>query len=109
MRSADTDLLVLDEPTAGMDVASEAAIIEFLRGLNRRTGVTMLIVTHILPLVLNLATSIMLLGANGVAHGPVEEILREDRLTELYGVPIRLGIVAGQRSLVVTRPHALDV
>ena len=97
------DLLVLDEPTAGMDIASEAGIIEFLRDLNRRAGVTILLVTHMLPLVLNLATSIMLLGADRILSGAVDEVLREDRLRLLYGVPVRLGVVAGQRTLVVTR------
>jgi ABC-type Mn2+/Zn2+ transport system ATPase subunit len=108
--AAQPDVLILDEPTAGMDLAGEAAIIEFLRDLNRTAGVTILIVTHRLPLVLNLATSIMLLGAQTVLHGAVEDVLREDRLTELYGVPVHLGIVSGQRTLVVGRPHhAIDV
>ena len=44
-----TDLLVLDEPTAGMDASSEAATLDFLRNLNRTQGVTILIVTHLLP------------------------------------------------------------
>ena len=77
-------------------------MIEFLRDLNRRAGVTILLVTHMLPLVLNLATSIMLLGADRILSGAVDEVLREDRLRLLYGVPVRLGAVAGQRTLVVT-------
>jgi ABC-type Mn2+/Zn2+ transport system ATPase subunit len=104
-----TDLLVLDEPTAGMDAASEAAIVEFLRTLNQSEGVTMLIVTHMLPLVLNLATSIMLLGTNTILHGTTDEVLREERLSELYGVPVHLGVIAGQRTLVVGRRNAADV
>jgi zinc transport system ATP-binding protein len=99
--AADPDLLVLDEPTAGMDAASEATILEFLRNLNRTQGVTMLIVTHVLPIVLNLASSIMLLGTRTILHGTVDEVFREDRLSELYGVPVHLGVVAGQRTLVV--------
>jgi ABC-type Mn2+/Zn2+ transport system ATPase subunit len=104
-----TDLLVLDEPTSGMDAASEAAIIEFLHNLNRTEGVTMLIVTHMLPIVLNLATSIMLLGTNTILHGTVDEVLREERLSELYEVPVHLGVVAGQRTVVVGRRNAIDV
>ncbi len=104
-----TDLLVLDEPTAGMDAASEAAILEFLRNLNRTQGVTMLIVTHLLPIVLNLATSIMLLGTRTILHGTVDEVLQEERLSELYGVPVHLGVVAGQRTLVVGRRDGVDV
>lgn len=104
-----TDVLVLDEPTAGMDAASEAGVLEFLRDLNRTRGVTVLIVTHMLPIVLNLATSIMLLGSRTVLHGTVDDVLREERLSELYGVPVHLGTVAGQRTLVVGRRNALDV
>jgi ABC-type Mn2+/Zn2+ transport system ATPase subunit len=104
-----TDLLVLDEPTAGMDAASEAAIVEFLHNLNRSQGVTMLIVTHMLPVVLNLASSIMLLGTNTILHGTTDEVLREERLSELYGVPVHLGVIAGQRTLVVGRRNAADV
>ncbi len=104
-----TDLLVLDEPTAGMDAASEAAILDFLRNLNRTEGVTILIVTHLLPIVLNLATSIMLLGTHRILHGTVDEVLQEEHLSELYGVPVHLGVVAGQRTLVVGRREAVDV
>jgi manganese/zinc/iron transport system ATP- binding protein len=84
-----TDVLVLDEPTAGMDAASEAAILEFLRHLNRTQGVTILIVTHLLPIVLNLATSIMLLGAHPVLHGTVDDVLQEERLSDLYATHSR--------------------
>jgi ABC-type Mn2+/Zn2+ transport system ATPase subunit len=99
--AAEPDVLVLDEPTAGMDIASEAAILAFLEDLNRTRGVTILIVTHLLSLVLNFATSIMLMGADEILHGPVDEILREDRLTALYRTPVHLGRVGGQRILVV--------
>lgn len=104
-----TDVLVLDEPTAGMDVASEAAIIEFLRNLNQTQGVTILIVTHLLPIVLNLATSIMLLGTRTILHGTVDDVLKEESLSELYGVPVHLGVVAGQRTVVVGRWDGADV
>jgi ABC-type Mn2+/Zn2+ transport system ATPase subunit len=96
------DLLVLDEPTAGMDLGSEAAIIEFLRDLNRRHGVTILVVTHLLPLVLNLATAIMLFARDTILQGAVEDVLRDERLSALYGVPVHLGVVAGRRTLVVS-------
>ena len=107
--AAEPEVLVLDEPTAGMDVAGEAAVIEFLSDLNRTHGVTILIVTHLLPLVLNFATSIMLMGNGTILHGAVDDVLQESRLTELYGVSIRLGRVSGQRTLVVASPGTLDV
>ena len=106
--ATDPDVLVLDEPTAGMDVASEAVTMDFLRELNRTRHVTILIVTHLLPLVLNLATSMMLVGSQAILQGTVDDVLQEDRLTALYGVPVHLGVVAGKRTLVVNRgnqPH----
>jgi ABC-type Mn2+/Zn2+ transport system ATPase subunit len=101
--ATDPDVLVLDEPTVGMDVAGEAAIIDFLRDLNRQRHVTILMITHLLPIVLNLASTIMLMNAGAILQGPVDDVLQEDRLSGLYGVPVRIGVVAGQRTLVVER------
>lgn len=102
--ASESDVLVLDEPTAGMDVASEAAIIEFLVTLNRTRGVTVLLVTHLLSIVLNASTSVLLMGPDGVLAGTVDEVLEEGRLTRLYGAPVHLGRVAGRRTLVVGVP-----
>jgi ABC-type Mn2+/Zn2+ transport system ATPase subunit len=106
---AEPDVLVLDEPTSGMDVTSEAAIVGFLRDLNRSQRITILFVTHELSLALNLATTIMLMNGRTILHGPVDEIVRADRLSALYGVRVHLGEVAGQRVLVVDQSGAPDV
>lgn len=98
--AGEPDVLVLDEPTAGMDIAGEAAMIDFLRELNQLRRVTIVIVTHLLPIVLNLATSIMLMGDRAILQGPIDEVLREERLAALYGIPVHLGVIAGRRTLV---------
>jgi ABC-type cobalamin/Fe3+-siderophores transport system ATPase subunit len=74
--------------------------------LNRRHGVTILLVTHLLPLVLSLATSIMLFARDTLVQGPLDDVLDEERLTALYGVPVHLGVVAGSRTLVVGAQQA---
>jgi ABC-type Mn2+/Zn2+ transport system ATPase subunit len=107
--ATDPDLLVLDEPTAGMDIAGEATIVDFLRGLNQRRGVTIVIVTHLLPIALNLANSIMLMGSRAILQGPVDDVMREDRLEALYHIPVRIERVAGQRTLVVERGGGVHV
>jgi ABC-type Mn2+/Zn2+ transport system ATPase subunit len=107
--AADSEMIVLDEPTAGMDVASEAAMIAFLQELNRTQKLTIVIVTHLLSVVLNLATSVMLLGTHSVLHGPLDQVLKEEFLVELYGVPVHIGTIAGKRTLVVDRPGAHSV
>jgi ABC-type cobalamin/Fe3+-siderophores transport system ATPase subunit len=100
---------VRDEPTVGMDIAGETAIIEFLRGVNRQHGVTILLVTHLLPIVINLATSMMLMAGDSALHGPVEDVLQEDRLTRVHGVDVRVGSVNGQRTVVVRPANPIDV
>ena len=106
---ASPDVLVLDEPTSGMDIASEAAMLEFLRSLNAQRQVTIALVTHMLPIVLNLATAIMLVSPRGIVHGTVNDVLQEDWLTDVYGVPVHLGLLAGQRTLVVGGKGGNDV
>jgi ABC-type cobalamin/Fe3+-siderophores transport system ATPase subunit len=75
-------------------------MIGFLQELNRELNVTVIIVTHLLPIVLNLASSVMLMGAHSVLHGALSEIFQEKILSELYGAPVHIGTVAGKRTLV---------
>ena len=99
--AAEPDLLVLDEPTNGMDLASEHALIELLSDLNRDQELTVLLVTHLLHIVLNAATSILLIDRGRVLYGEAEEVLQEDKLAELYGLPVRILAANGRRTLVV--------
>jgi len=107
--AGEPDLLVLDEPTNGMDLASECALVDLLVELNRRRGLTVLFVTHLLPIVLNAATSILLLESGRVLYGPAETVLHADALSALYGIPVAVATVAGQRTLVVPRREQADV
>jgi ABC-type Mn2+/Zn2+ transport system ATPase subunit len=102
--AGDPELLVLDEPTTAMDLASEHALIELLREENRTRGLTVILVTHLLSVLLDLATSVVLLEAGRVVAGPTEEVLCEKTLSELYGVPVTVATVSGRRTLVVGRP-----
>lgn len=99
--AAEPDLLVLDEPTNGMDLASEHAIVQLLIRLNRTSGLTVLLVTHDLPIVLNAASTILLIDRGRTLYGDVDAILHEDKLSDLYGLPVHLAEVAGQRTLIV--------
>jgi ABC-type Mn2+/Zn2+ transport system ATPase subunit len=107
--AAEPDLLVLDEPTNGMDLASECSLVDLLVDLNRRRGLTVLFVTHLLPIVLNAATTILLLEAGRVLYGPADTVLREDTLSALYGIPVAVATVAGRRTLVAPRREHADV
>ena len=107
--AADPDVLAVDEPTTGMDLEGEVQTADFLGDLNRRRAVTIMIVTHELSLVLNLATSILLVRGHGILYGPVDEVLQAERLTELYGVPVQVGWVGGHRTVVYGRVAGSNV
>lgn len=103
--AAEPDLLVLDEPTNGMDLASEHAIVELLVRLNRERGLTVLLVTHLLPIVLNAATTILLMEGGRTLYGDAEQVLLDETLTDLYGLPVRVVAGGSRRTLLVGPPH----
>lgn len=84
------EALVLDEPTAALDVASEMGLWELLRG-EARAGRGVLLTTHNLNLAARYADRMLLLG-NGrlLGTGAPAEVLTESRVAEAYGWPVRL-------------------
>lgn len=81
----DPELFLLDEPLAGVDVASQDAIMAILKGL-RAEGKTIVLVHHDLSSVPNLADDVVLLREGRVvASGPVAETFTEDTVMQCYG------------------------
>lgn len=74
-------ILLLDEPTAGLDPASELSLCQTLRELSRERRTTLLIATHAVDLVPLLATRVVLLGGGQVlADGPPREVFFQGEL-----------------------------
>ncbi len=84
-------LLILDEPTTGLDPPAEHALFETLRRLNQSEGRTIIVVTHDLSLVLRYGTHVAFFFGGTVEAGPVESILTPERLQRAFG----LGATAG--------------
>jgi iron complex transport system ATP-binding protein len=82
-----SDLLLLDEPTASLDLAYQFEIAALLRRLNAERGSTMLVSTHDLNLAASVCDRVILLKAGRVlAQGSTREILTAERIRQLYGV-----------------------
>jgi manganese transport system ATP-binding protein len=81
----EADLLLLDEPFAGVDKRSEATIIELLQQL-RVEGRTIMISTHDLASVPSLCDEAILLQQRVIAHGPLDEVLAPETLARTFGV-----------------------
>jgi peptide/nickel transport system ATP-binding protein len=72
------DLLVCDEVTSALDVLVQASIVELLADLRRDLGLSMLFVTHNLPLVRAIAQRVAVMSAGRIVElGPTERVLHE--------------------------------
>ena len=73
----DPALLLLDEPTAGLDMASRAFLLEHVRGLCRGRGLAVLWATHLIDEAGDDATVIVLHAGRVLANGPVPAVVAE--------------------------------
>lgn len=81
-------LILLDEPFTGVDVKTEAAIIELLRAL-REEGHIILVSTHNLGSVPEFCDQVVLINRTVLATGPTETVFTEDNLTQAFGGVLR--------------------
>ena len=99
----DADLLLLDEPTAHMDLGHCVHTFEWLRAwLAARPSRAALVVTHDLLLGARFADEILLLDRGRVvAQGPPGDVLTAERIAEVYGVDARVSRDEHDRVVVI--------
>ena len=85
----DAQLYFMDEPFAGVDAATERAILDVLHDL-RSAGKTILVVHHDLQTVRDYFDHVMLLNMRVVASGPVDEVFTQENLQKTYGGKLTL-------------------
>lgn len=83
-------LFIVDEPTSGLDPPSQDLLMNVLVDLNREQGLTILFVTHDLPLAARYASHVALFLEGGVHAGPAGAVLLPELLRRAYGLPIEL-------------------
>ncbi|WP_079978676.1 metal ABC transporter ATP-binding protein [Halolamina sediminis] len=90
--ASEADLLVLDEPTVGVDAESVDAFYELLHSLNEQ-GITVLLIEHDLSAVTNHAERVICLNKQVYFDGPTDEFVDSDALARAFGTAA--GIVGG--------------
>lgn len=86
-------LLVLDEPTAHLDLRYQVECVRLLRRVNRERGVGVLLVTHDLTLAGEVGDRLLLLAAGRPRRlGPPAEVLEAELLGRVYGCPVRVSV-----------------
>lgn len=93
----DADVYILDEPFAGVDIASERAIIETLKEL-KQNGKTVIVVHHDLHSAQEYFDQIVLLNVRLIATGSPEEVLTPEHLQQAYGSHVTLFEQASRRA-----------
>lgn len=77
-------LLLLDEPTSGVDRAARRAILELLRELSRQDGLAILLVSHELALLKEAVEEVLWVAEGRVQRRPASDLLRPDNLDQLF-------------------------
>ena len=76
-----TDILVLDEPTTGLDYRECTKMMTYIQKLNREEGKTIIMVSHDMEIVQDFSDRILVLaGGKIIADGPVHTILSDKQL-----------------------------
>ncbi len=85
----ESELLVLDEPVAGVDTAGQERFYSLLRRLNQENGITMVLVSHDIGAMMREATTCACLNRSLVFHGPTHQLTQQE-VSRLYGMPVEV-------------------
>lgn len=97
----DADLYFMDEPLAGVDAATERAIMTILKEL-KQAGKTVLVVHHDLQTVTDYFDHVLFLNRTVMAYGKTEEIFTKENIAKTYGGSI-LGLREENGHVIITR------
>lgn len=89
--AGDPKLLVMDEPTVGIDQQNVASFYTMLNELNREHGIAIVLVTHEIDLVTDLATHVACLNRSIHFHGIQSDFQKmgDEKISRWYGHPVR--------------------
>jgi ABC-type Mn2+/Zn2+ transport system ATPase subunit len=103
----DPEILVLDEPTNGLDVVAERAFLSLVERFQAQTHFAVVMISHELPHVASFASEVLLVDAErgAVEQGTVDDVITEARLSQLYGARIIVQDVHGHRAVFLDCEH----
>ena len=80
------DVLVLDEPTAGVDAAATQTVLEFISRVREKRQITVLLVTHDFAAIRHHARQVIWIHKGRVLQGAPEELLTSERMAEIFEI-----------------------
>ena len=95
-------ILLMDEPTAHLDLGNQARLLEIVRDL-AEGGTTVVLTTHDPNLAASVAATAILMRSGQVLDtGPVASVLTAENLSATYDVPVRVLVVDGRRVVLLS-------
>ncbi|MCH6556787.1 MAG: metal ABC transporter ATP-binding protein [Nitrospirae bacterium] len=94
-------VLLLDEPTTGVDITTQHSVLDLVQHLHRDLGLTVLLVTHDINLIRSRVNRLVLLKTRLFAAATPEEVLRPDLLRQVYGKDL----VITQQDLIIVEDY----
>jgi len=83
------DVLLFDEPTAGIDISGEETIYTLLTKLKEKRNLTILLVTHDLSVVYKFSNYVICLNKCPICQGSPKQVLTPETLNKLYGAEVK--------------------
>ncbi|HXF99545.1 MAG TPA: metal ABC transporter ATP-binding protein [Bacteroidota bacterium] len=98
--ASEPDVLILDEPTNGMDLPSRSSILQLIDRLHDEDRLTVIMVSHLLDDVANHVRRIALVERTFFQVGDVEQVLTAENLSTLYEMPVTVAEVHGGKVII---------
>lgn len=92
----DPPLALMDEPLAHLDLAHQLAMAELMAAEVHERGRAVLMSVHDLSLAQRVGTHALLMGAGQVLAGPIDDVMREDTLSRVFGHTLKRHEAAGR-------------
>ena len=97
----DPQIIIVDEPTANLDVKNQLFVLEQILQLSKQ-GYTVIITTHNPGHAISLGGKTLLMGKGKYVFGDTTEVISSDRLTEYYGISVKIQKESDYQVIVFT-------
>ncbi|MEF3047036.1 ABC transporter ATP-binding protein [Pseudotabrizicola sp. L79] len=106
----DPALLIADEPTTALDVTIQAQILDLMRELQDETGAALLMITHDLGVVAEIADDVAVMYAGRIVEsGPVGQVFSEPQHPYTLGLMGSMPALAGRQGRLLTIPGSVPL
>ncbi len=100
---SDPDILVLDEPTNNLDLATEKTIMELIKKLYIDRKLTIIMTSHMLNVVINYARKIVFVNSKEFKIYDIDTALTEENLSKVYGIKVKIANFEDQK-IAIAKP-----